>query len=236
MTGSQSPTVVLVHGAFADASGFAGVIRELTTSGYHVVAPPNPLRSLAFDAASISAFVKAIDGPVVLVGHSYGGAVITQASAELDNVTGLVYLAAFGIDVGESCASVQGPFPPSLLAKASYPTSYDAPGAPGGPDLYIGENQFRETFCADVPVDVAAVMFATQRPLSVAALTENASAAGWKSKPSWFLVSEHDNAIPPEAERFMAERMGATTESINGSHTAFIAKPVHAARFIQQAL
>jgi pimeloyl-ACP methyl ester carboxylesterase len=236
MTGSQSPTVVLVHGAFADASGFAGVIRELTTSGYHVVAPPNPLRSLAFDAASISAFVKAIDGPVVLVGHSYGGAVITQASAELDNVTGLVYLAAFGIDVGESCASVQGPFPPSLLAKASYPTSYDAPGAPGGPDLYISENQFRETFCADVPVDVAAVMFATQRPLSVAALTENASAAGWKSKPSWFLVSEHDNAIPPEAERFMAERMGATTESINGSHTAFIAKPVHAARFIQQAL
>ncbi len=236
MTGSQSPAVVLVHGAFADASGFAGVIRELTTSGYNVVAPPNPLRSLAFDAASIRAFVKAIDGPVVLVGHSYGGAVITQASAELDNVIGLVYLAAFGIDVGESCASVQAPFPPSLLAKTSYPTSYDAPGAPGGPDLYISKNQFRETFCADVPVDVADVMFVTQRPLSAAALTENASAAGWKSKPSWFLVSEHDNAIPPEAERFMAERMGATTESINGSHTAFIAKPVHAARFIQQAL
>jgi pimeloyl-ACP methyl ester carboxylesterase len=162
--------------------------------------------------------------------------VITQASAELDNVIGLVYLAAFGIDVGESCASVQAPFPPSLLAKTSYPTSYDAPGAPGGPDLYISKNQFRETFCADVPVDVADVMFVTQRPLSAAALTENASAAGWKSKPSWFLVSEHDNAIPPEAERFMAERMGATTEPIDGSHTAFIAKPVHAARFIQQAL
>jgi pimeloyl-ACP methyl ester carboxylesterase len=236
MAGSQSPTVVLVHGAFADASGFAGVIRELTASGYRAAAPPNPLRSLASDAGTIAAVVRAIDGPVVLVGHSYGGAVITQASAELDNVTGLVYLAAFGLDVGESCASVQGPFPPSLLATTSYPTSYDAPGAPRGPDLYIGEEHFRETFCADVPVDVAEVMFATQRPLSLAALTENATAAGWKDRPSWFLVSEHDNAIPPDAERFMAERMRAETQTIDGSHTAFVAQPVAVAAFIRQAL
>ncbi len=232
----SDPTIVLVHGAFADASGFAGVIRELESAGHTVVAPPNPLRSLASDAAALSAVVKAIDGPVLLVGHSYGGAVITQASAGLDNVTGLVYLAAFGIDAGESCASVQGPFPPSMLASTSYPTSYDAPGAPQGPDLYIAKEQFRETFCADVPVDVAGVMYATQRPLSAAALTENATAAGWKTKPSWFLVSEHDNAIPPDAERFMAERMGAVTESINGSHTAFIANPVHVANFIKKAL
>jgi pimeloyl-ACP methyl ester carboxylesterase len=230
------PTVVLVHGAFADASGFAGVIRELENAGHPVVAPPNPLRSLAFDAAAIAAAVSAIDGPVVLVGHSYGGAVITQASAGLDNVTALVYLAAFGLDVGESCASVQEPFPPSLLATTAAPTPYDAPGASGGPDLYIKKDQFRETFCADVPVDVADVMFATQRPLSVAALTEKATAAGWKAKPSWFLVSEHDNAIPPDAERFMAERMSAKTETINGSHTAFIASPVAAAAFIRQAL
>ena len=236
MAGTQSPTVVLVHGAFADASGFGGVIRELESSGYDVVAPPNPLRSLAFDAGAIGALVAAIDGPVVLVGHSYGGAVITQASAGLDNVAGLVYLAAFGIDVGESCASVQQPFPPSLLATTSYPTKYDAPGAPGGPDLYIVREQFRETFCADVQGDVADVMFATQRPLSAAALTENATAAGWKSKPSWFLVSDHDNAIPPDAERFMAKRMGATTQAIAGSHTAFIAQPVAAAAFIRQAL
>ena len=160
---------------------------------------------------------------------------ITQASAGLDNVTGLVYLAAFGIDAGESCASVQGPFPPSMLAPP-LTRSYDAPGAPQGPDLYIAKEQFRETFCADVPVDVADVMYATQRPLSAAALTENATAAGWKTKPSWFLVSEHDNAIPPDAERFMAERMGAVTESINGSHTAFIANPVHVANFIKKAL
>jgi len=188
MPGSMQPTVVLVHGAFADASGFGGVIRELTTSGYEVAAPPNPLRSLAFDANAVGAYVRAIDGPVVLVGHSYGGAVITQASADLENVVGLVYLAAFGIDVGESCASVQGPFPPSMLASTSAPTAYDAAGAPGGPELYIGKDQFRETFCADVPVDLAAVMWATQRPLSIAALTEDATAAGWKTKPSWYLV------------------------------------------------
>jgi pimeloyl-ACP methyl ester carboxylesterase len=230
------PTVVLVHGAFADASGFAGVIRELENAGHPVVAPPNPLRSVASDAAAIAAAVSAIDGPVVLVGHSYGGAVITQASAGLDNVTALVYLAAFGLDVGESCASVQEPFPPPLLATTAAPTPYDAPGAAGGPDLYIKKDGFRETFCADVPVDVADVMFATQRPLAVAALGEKATAAGWKAKPSWFLVSEHDNAIPPDAERFMAQRMGAKTETINSSHTAFIADPVAVAAFIRQAL
>ncbi len=108
--------------------------------------------------------------------------------------------------------------------------------SPRGPDLYIAKEQFRETFCADVPVDLADVMFATQRPLSAAALTENATAAGWRTKPSWFLVSEHDNAIPPDAERFMAKRMGAVTESISGSHTAFIANPVCAASFITKAL
>src|SRR5580693_10648720 len=136
MTTSTTPTIVLVHGAFADASGFAGVIRELQTAGHTVIAAPNPLRSLAFDAAALSAMVSAIDAPVVLVGHSYGGAVITQASAGLDNVAALVYLAAFALEAGESCASVQQPFPPSLLASTSQPTGYDAPGAPHGPDLY----------------------------------------------------------------------------------------------------
>ena len=230
------PTVVLVHGAFADASGFAGVIRELESASHTVLAPPNPLRGVAFDASVVSDVVKAIGGPVVLVGHSYGGAVIGQASAGLENVTGLVFLAAFGLEVGESCATVQQPFPPPLLAKRVAPTPYDAPGAAGGPDLYVQKDGFRETFCADVPVDMADVMFATQRPLAAAALNENATAAGWKSKPSWFLVSGHDNAISPDAERFMAQRMGATTDTIDGSHTAFIAKPVTVATFIRQAL
>ncbi len=236
MTEPTTPTVVLIHGAFADASGFSGIIRELATAGYDVVAPPNPLRSLAFDAAAIGKVVRAVQGPAILVGHSYGGAVITQVSAGLDNVSGLVYLAAFGLEAGESCASVQEPFPPSMLAAASYPTSYDAPGSPQGPDLYIRKEQFREAFCADVPVNVADVLFATQRPLSLAALTEKATAAGWRAHPCWYLVSEQDNAIPPDAERFMAERMRATTDSIRGSHTAFMAQPVRVARFIKKAL
>jgi pimeloyl-ACP methyl ester carboxylesterase len=230
------PTVVLVHGAFADASGWGGVIRELSTEGYDVIAPPNPLRSLAFDASTIETLVKSIDGPVALVGHSYGGAVVTQASAALDRVTALVYLAAFGIDEGESCLSAQDGFPPTLLGSTNRPTSYDAPGAPGGPDIYVDKEGFRETFCGDSTADVASILYATQRPLSAAAYTEVATGAGWKKTPSWFLVSEDDNAIPPEGQKFWAERMGAVTESIKGSHTAFVAQPVAAANFIKLAL
>jgi pimeloyl-ACP methyl ester carboxylesterase len=230
------PTAVLVHGAFADASGFGGVLRELTRAGYDAVAPPNPLRGLACDASAIGAVAAAIDGPVVLIGHAYGGAVISQASAGLVNVAGLVYLAAFGLAVGESCASVQEPFPPSLLATAVYLTSYDAPGASTGPDLYLGQERFRPALCADVPADLADVMYATQRPLSLAAHTEKATAAGWRDRPSWFLVCEDDQAISPDAERFMAERMKAVTESVSGSHAAFIAQPVRVAGFIMKAL
>jgi pimeloyl-ACP methyl ester carboxylesterase len=185
MSESAQPTVVLVHGAFADASGFGGIIREVRTRGYRVVAPPNPLRGLAGDAATVSAVVNAIEGPVVLIGHSYGGAVISQASARTGNVIGLVYLAAFSLDAGESCASVQAPFPASMLAATAVPTPYDASGAAGGPDLYIGEDGFHETFCADSPADLAQVMYATQRPLAAAALSETATAAGWKTIPSW---------------------------------------------------
>lgn len=183
MTASSAPTVVLVHGAFADASGFAGVIRELQFAGIVVQAPPNPLRSVAGDADTVGAAVAAIDGPVLLVGHSYGGAVITQAAAGLDNVVGLVYLAAFGLDLDESVASVQEPFAPPLLAKNARPTPYDARGAAGGPDLYIDSATFRETFCADLPADLAAVMAATQRPVAAATLGEKCTSAGRPSRP-----------------------------------------------------
>ncbi len=232
---AQSPTVVLVHGAFADASGYAEIITELKAAGYTVHAPANPLRSLTIDANTLKAFVSAIDGPVVLVGHSYGGAVITQASAELPNVTGLVYLSAFGLDVGESLQTIQEPYPATLLGQNIAFTSYDAVGAPGGPDVYVAKD-FHETFCADLDEKTSAVMEATQRYLSAAAFTEPASAAGWKTIPSWFLISEQDHSIAPELHHFMADRMKATTESIEGSHVAFIAKPKEVAEFIKKAL
>jgi pimeloyl-ACP methyl ester carboxylesterase len=232
---AEEPTIVLVHGAFADASGFGGVIRELTRGGHTVMAIPNPLRGVASDAASIAARVKGIDGPVVLVGHSYAGAPMTQAAAELSNVTALVFLAALGLDEGESVAGVQQPFPPPLVVTTSYLTDYDAPGAAGGPELYIQPDKFQETFCADAPTDVAEVMAVTQRPVAGAALQEPATAAGWKTIPSWYLISEQDNGISPEAEKFMADRMKATTETINGSHAAFIAQPRKVAEFIRKA-
>jgi pimeloyl-ACP methyl ester carboxylesterase len=233
----HSPTVVLVHGAFADASGFGGVIRELQTEGHTVVAPANPLRGLSVDADYLKAFVGAIDGPVTLVGHSYGGAVITEAADELENVTGLVYIAAFGLEVGESCISVQEPFPAVLSSTNARPTAYPAgAGAGDGPEFYLDRKLFHETFCADVPVDVADVMAATQRPLALSAFAGTCTSAGWKSKPTWYLVSNMDQAIHPDTERFMADRMGATTETISGSHAAFVARPVAVADFIKKAV
>jgi pimeloyl-ACP methyl ester carboxylesterase len=228
-------TIVLVHGAFADASGFGGVIRELKRDGHTVMAIPDPLRGLASDAESIATRVRGIDGPVVLVGHSYAGAPMGQAAAELSNVRALVFLAAIGLDVGESVAGVQQPFPPPLVVSTSYVSDYDAPGAAGGPELYIQRDRFQETFCADAPAEVAEVMAVTQRPVAGAALQEPATAAGWKTIPSWYLISEQDNGISPEAQRFMAERMKATTETINGSHAAFIAQPRKVAQFIEKA-
>ena len=228
--------MILVHGAFADASGYAGVIRILQSEGLEVRAPMNPLRGLAFDADAVTRYRTSVDGPALLVGHSYGGAVVSQAAPAMADVTALVFLSAFALDVGESCASLPEPFPPALLASTNAPTPYDAPGAAGGPDLFINIPDFHRTFCADLPDDLAATMAVSQRPLSAAAFIETATAVGWKDLPTWYMVSEHDNAIPPDAERFMAERMKAVTESVNGSHAAFIARPDVAAGLILKAV
>src|SRR6266436_3034528 len=230
---SADPTVVLVHGAFADASGYAAVIRTLQAQGIAVRAPMNPLRGLASDADAIARYATTIDGPIVLVGHSYGGAVISQAAPAVEDVRALVFLSAFALEEGESCAGVMEPFPPSLLASTNIPSPYDAPGAGGGPDLFIKIDQFHETFCADLPDDIAGPMAVSQRPLSAAAFTEAATVVGWRDLPTWYLVSEHDNAIPPDCERMMAKRMNASTETIDGSHVAFISHPDVAAGLIR---
>jgi pimeloyl-ACP methyl ester carboxylesterase len=229
---ASSPTVVLVHGAFSDASGYGGVIRRLQSMGIQVRAPMNPLRGLSFDADALARYVNIIEGPVLLVGHCYGGAVISQAAPAIPRTTGLVFLSAFALDEGESCASLQEPFPSSLLVSTAEPSPYDAPGARGGPDLFIKIEEFHQTLCADLPDDLAAVMAVSQRPLSLRAFTEPATVAGWKSLPSWYMVSEHGNVIRPEAERFMAKRMAAEVETVDGSHAAFIARPEAATALI----
>jgi pimeloyl-ACP methyl ester carboxylesterase len=233
---STRPTAVLVHGAFADASGFAGVIRDLQAQDVPVRAPMNPLRGQASDAEAITRYPGTIEGPIVLVGHSYGGAVISHAAPSVGDVRALVFLSAFAPDEGESCASVMEPFPPSMLAATNVPTPYGAPGAVGGPDLFIKIDQFHETFCADLSEDVAGPMALSQRPLAAAAFTEPATVIGWLDLPSWYLVSERDNAIPPDCERFMAQRMNAVTDSVDGSHVAFIAQPEVASGVILKAI
>ncbi len=231
-----TPTVVLVHGAFADASGYAGIIRVLQSRGIDARAPMNPLRGLASDADAITRYTTEIDGPVLLVGHSYGGAVVSQAAPSVQGAVGLVFLSAFALQEGESCATVQQGFPAVLAAETVIPTHYDAPGTAGGPDLYIKIPEFHRTFCADLPDSLAATMAVSQRPVSAAAMTEPATAAGWKDLPTWYLVSRDDAAISPDCERHMAKRMNATTEEADGSHAVFIAQPELAAQLILRAL
>jgi pimeloyl-ACP methyl ester carboxylesterase len=233
---NTAPTAVLVHGAFADASGYAGVIRHLQAQGVSVRAPMNPLRGLASDADALARYTTTIDGPSVLVGHSYGGAVISQAAPAVKDVRALVFLSAFALDEGESCAGVMEPFPPSMLASTNIPSPYDAPGAVGGPDLFIKIDEFHETICADLHDDIAGPMAVSQRPLSAAAFTEAATVVGWRDLPTWYLVSEHDNAMPPDCERMMAKRMNASTEVVDGSHVAFISHPDVAAGLVLKAL
>jgi pimeloyl-ACP methyl ester carboxylesterase len=233
---TSTPTVLLVHGAFADAAGWSGVIAELQSEGIAVVAPPNPLRGLASDAAYVASVASQIDGPVVLVGHSYGGALITEAGVT-ENVVGLVYVAAYALEEGESLGELQGRFPDSPLASSLQQWTF--PTADGDPavEVTIREDAFPSVFAADVPADVTKVLAVAQRPLAASAFTEKATAAGWRTRPSWALVSGADQAINPEVQRFGAKRAGATVVEIEGaSHAVAISRPKEVAGLIRDAV
>ncbi|WP_219507868.1 alpha/beta fold hydrolase [Nonomuraea ceibae] len=225
------PTIVLVHGAFADSSGWNPVIQRLQRASFPVLAPANPLRDLAGDAAYLSSVLDTIPGPVILVGHSYGGAVITNAARDRTNVKALVYLAAFAPDEGESALQLTGRFPGSRL-----PDSIIARPYPGGVDGYIDPAKFRPVFAADLPANTARLMAATQRPGSMAGLSAPSGAPAWKTIPSWYLVAGSDHAIPPAAQRFMAERAGSKKAEIGrSSHVVMLSHPDAATALILAA-
>ena len=228
------PTVVLVHGAFADSSSWNGVVADLTRDGYHVVAAANPLRGVANDAAAVRTVINAIPGPVILVGHSYGGTVISAAADGASNVKALVYVAAFAPEVGESTFDLSSKFPGGTL-----PPTLDKPvDLPGGAhDLYIQQDKFPAQFAADVPLAQARLMAAAQRPLTDAAGAEKAVAASWKTIPSWWVYGEADRNIPPAAMTWMAQRASAKkVVSIPGaSHVVMISHPHEVSKLIEAA-
>lgn len=239
-TGAQAqvapakPTIVLVHGAFADSSSWNRVIPILQQDGYTVVAAPNPLRGVRADADVVADVVKSIDGPVVLVGHSYGGSVISEAAEGLTNVKGLVYVAAFAPDTGETAIGLTGRFPGSTLGPAlAPPVGLTA----GGNDLYILQALFHDQFAADVPAPEARLMAAGQRPVAEAALSEASTAPAWKHLPSWFVYGDGDRNIPPIAMGFMAERAKSRqTVVVKGaSHVVMVSHAPEVARLIERA-
>jgi pimeloyl-ACP methyl ester carboxylesterase len=232
---STTPTVVLVHGAFADASSYAAVVPELLADGLRVVAPAVPMRSLVADSAYLASVVRQIDGPVLLVGHSYGGAVITVAGTE-DNVVGLVYLAAYALEEGEGLGELQGRFPEPALATALEYRPFPQEGQEDGTDVYVDVEQFPAVLGADLDPTVARVLAVSQRPLAGAAFGEPAPAAAWKSKPSWGLVASGDRAINPEVERFGYSRAGMTVSEVDSSHLVMLAQPKTVADLIRDAV
>jgi len=234
---SAKPTIILVHGAFADSSGWDGVINRLRDDGYPVRAAPDPLLGLAFDADTVRAYINSIPGPKILVGHSYGGAVITQAASGDPDVKALVYVAAFAPARGERLNQllmrrVAHPIPPLPLL----PVKVKQPDGTTRTDIYLDPSQFRTRFAADVPQRVAADLVATQPPTSAAAFTAKLTVTpAWKTIPSWYLVAKQDKAIAPDLERFMAARIHAHTSEINGSHAVYISHPEAVAQLIEQA-
>jgi len=232
---APKPTVVLEHGAFADGSSWDGVVAELRRDGYPVVAAANPLRGPASDAAALRSLLDHIKGPVVLVGHSYGGSVISEAAVGQSRVRALVYVAAFLPAPGESALQLTDRFPGSTLSGTLDPVPYALPDGSTGTDLYIRQDSFRAQFAADVPADRAALAAAAQRPVAQAALTEQATAAAWETVPSWAVVTTEDLNIPAAAQRFMAQRAHAHTTEVAASHSVAVSHPGLVAGVIEMA-
>ncbi len=224
---NDKPRIVLIHGAWADGSSWSGVIQRLQKAGYTVIAPQFPLTSLADNLARLRQVLVVQSGPTIVVGHSYGGQIITALGTDAPNVVGLVYIAAFGLDQGETIGALleQGPPPPALAH-----LHIDAQGF-----AWLPQSDFVTYFAADVDRDQANVMYAVQQPLSVTALGDVMGTPVWKTLPSWYLVAKDDQAIPPDAERFFARRMGATTVEIDSSHVAMVSHPDAVVKLIKDA-
>jgi pimeloyl-ACP methyl ester carboxylesterase len=229
------PTIVLVHGAFAESSSWDGVIDPLGAAGHPVIAAANPLRGLASDAAALSDLVRTIEGPVVLAAHSYGGMVISNVDADAGEIVGLVYANGFAPEPGEHCFQLAAMFPGSMLGPE---TSRAVSRSDGTTDLYVASDSFNEVFCQDVPAPQAAVMAITQRPATQEALTEpSGDHPLWKNVPTWFLIGEEDRIIPAALQRYMAERARAhrTLEIPGASHAIPVSHPRATAKLIAEA-
>ena len=224
---SAPANVILVHGAWADGSCWSGVIERLQADGYHVTAPQFPLTALADDVARLRHVLDLQDGPAIVAGHSYGGQVITALGADAPNVAGLVYIAAFGIDEGESLGALlgQGPPPPAIEHLFTDPQGF----------IWLPEDDFVKHFASGVDPVRARVLHAVQQPLAGSSFTDVMGTPSWKSRPSWYLVAAGDQAIPPDAERLFASRMGATTVEVSAGHLPMVSHPDETARLITAA-
>jgi pimeloyl-ACP methyl ester carboxylesterase len=235
---NPKPTIVLVHGAFADASSWSGVVERLQQRGYSVMAPPNPLRGPDSDAAALASVLKTINGPIVLAGHSYGGIVISGAAQNNPAVKALVYITAFIPDTGESVATISGKFAPTkfgpaILSVVPYALSC---GAGNGADTYVKSDAFHDVFAPDLPESTALVMAASQRPIEGAAIAASFTGTpAWKTVPSWALVSPSDQMISPDAERFMAQRAQSHVVEVDASHAVAVSHPDDVANIILDA-
>ena len=224
---STKPNIVLVHGAWADGSSWSAVIERLQADGFRVIAPQFPLTALADDVARLRQVLEFQDGPTLVVGHSYGGQIMTSLGTNAPNVVGLVYIAAFGLDEGESLGPLlaQGPVTPALKHPFTDKRGF----------TWLSEDDFVNHFAADVAPAKAKVMYSVQQALAGSAFTDVMGAPAWKSVPSWYLVAKDDQAIPPEAEMQFAQRMGATTVEVPSSHVAMVSHPDAVVDLVEQA-